>query len=145
MRYYLYKINTKHILISGTITFSWKSSATIYAVCFYIVATVVVLVVGYERLMILRSIRRFDDYIYAIIFVIFLVPHFWIPFVGWGVAHQVAIYKTNWGKFQASIASVKCRSYLFSVPKWSSPKKCLRLIWSTGRNPLSIANYTVQI
>ncbi|XP_075977830.1 gustatory and odorant receptor 22-like [Anticarsia gemmatalis] len=84
----------------GTITFSWKSSATMYAVCFYIVATVVVLVVGYERIMILRSIRRFDDYIYAIIFVIFLVPHFWIPFVGWGVAHQVAIYKTNWGKFQ---------------------------------------------
>lgn len=73
-----------------------------YAVCFYIAATAVVLYVGYERIMILRSIRRFDDYIYAILFVIFLVPHFWIPFVGWGVAHQVAIYKTNWGKFQVS-------------------------------------------
>ncbi|CAD0201413.1 unnamed protein product [Chrysodeixis includens] len=84
----------------GTITFSWKSTATMYAVCFYIAATAVVLIVGYERIMILRSIRRFDDYIYAILFVIFLVPHFWIPFVGWGVAHQVAIYKTNWGKFQ---------------------------------------------
>ncbi|XP_022814066.1 gustatory and odorant receptor 22-like [Spodoptera litura] len=84
----------------GTITFSWKSRATMYAVCFYIAATAVVLIVGYERIMILRSIRRFDDYIYAILFVIFLVPHFWIPFVGWGVAHQVAIYKTNWGKFQ---------------------------------------------
>ncbi|KAJ2949104.1 hypothetical protein O0L34_g6044 [Tuta absoluta] len=84
----------------GTITFSWKSSATIYAICFYIVTSVVVLAVGYERIMILRSIRKFDDYIYAILFVVFLVPHFWIPFVGWGVAPQVAIYKTNWGKFQ---------------------------------------------
>ena len=91
--------------ISGTITFSWRSTATMYAVCFYIAATAIVLIVGYERIMILRSIRRFDDYIYAILFVIFLVPHFWIPFVGWGVAHQVAIYKTNWGKFQVSISN----------------------------------------
>ncbi|XP_050666200.1 gustatory and odorant receptor 22-like [Leptidea sinapis] len=84
----------------GTITFSWRSNATTYAICFYIVSTLVVLYVGYERIMILRSIRKFDDYIYAILFVVFLVPHFWIPFVGWGVAKQVAIYKTNWGKFQ---------------------------------------------
>ncbi|XP_045517200.1 gustatory and odorant receptor 22-like isoform X3 [Pieris brassicae] len=84
----------------GTITFSWRSRATAYAICFYIIATVVVLFVGYERVMILRSIRKFDDYIYAVIFVAFLVPHFWIPFVGWGVANQVAIYKTSWGKFQ---------------------------------------------
>ncbi|KAM3965097.1 gustatory and odorant receptor 22 [Aphomia sociella] len=84
----------------GTITFSWTSSATAYAFCFYILASVIVLIVGYERVVILHSIRRFDDYIYAILFVVFLVPHFWIPFVGWGVAHQVAIYKTSWGKFQ---------------------------------------------
>nr|QMS80370.1 gustatory receptor [Histia rhodope] len=84
----------------GTITFSWKSRATAYAIFFYIASTAVVLVVGYERIMILRSIKKFDDYIYAILFVVFLIPHFWIPFVGWGVAHEVAIYKTNWGKFQ---------------------------------------------
>ncbi|XP_063536245.1 gustatory and odorant receptor 22-like [Cydia strobilella] len=84
----------------GITTFSWKSRATIYAISFYMVTTVVVLMVGYERVMILRSIKKFDEYIYAILFVAFLVPHFWIPFVGWGVAHQVAIYKTSWGKFQ---------------------------------------------
>lgn len=65
-----------------------------------------VLVVGYERIIILQSIRRFDDYIYAILFIVFLVPHFWIPFVGWGVAHQVAIYKTNWSKFQVTLHSI---------------------------------------
>ncbi|XP_059050069.1 gustatory and odorant receptor 22-like isoform X2 [Achroia grisella] len=84
----------------GTVTFSWKSSAMAYAICFYVIATIVVLIVGYERILILHAIRKFDDYIYAILFVTFLVPHFWIPFVGWGVAHQVAIYKTSWAKFQ---------------------------------------------
>ncbi|XP_026761959.2 gustatory and odorant receptor 22-like [Galleria mellonella] len=97
----------------GTITFSWKSSATAYAICFYIVATIVVLIVGYERIVILHSIRRFDDYIYAILFVVFLVPHFWIPFVGWGVAHQVAIYKTNWAKFQVRYYRVTGKNLQF--------------------------------
>ncbi|XP_059621633.1 gustatory and odorant receptor 22-like [Phlebotomus argentipes] len=84
----------------GRITFSWTSYATIYAICFYIFTTVIVIIVGYERVQILQTTRKFDDYIYAIIFVIFLVPHFWIPFVGWGVAKHVAIYKSMWGTFQ---------------------------------------------
>lgn len=84
----------------GRITFSWTSSATIYAIFFYIVTTAIVLIVGYERIQILQTTRKFDDYIYAIIFVIFLVPHFFIPFVGWGVANHVAVYKTMWGTFQ---------------------------------------------
>ncbi|XP_055678123.1 gustatory and odorant receptor 22-like [Lutzomyia longipalpis] len=84
----------------GRITFSWTSTATFYAIFFYIVTTVIVLVVGYERIQILQTTKKFDDYIYAIIFVIFLVPHFWIPFVGWGVAKHVAVYKTMWGTFQ---------------------------------------------
>ncbi|KOB68789.1 Gustatory receptor [Operophtera brumata] len=79
------------------------------------VATVVVLIVGYERITILLSIRRFDEYIYAILFVVFLVPHFWIPFVGWGVAHQVAIYKTNWGKFQTTIVIISVGCLLLAV------------------------------
>lgn len=68
----------------GKVTFSWKSFATIYAVIFYICATVVVVIVGRERLTILQTTKKFDDKIYAIVFVIFLIPHFWIPFVGWG-------------------------------------------------------------
>lgn len=69
---------------SGKITFSWKSLATAYAIFFYIVTTVIVVIVGQERLEILRTTKQFDDKIYAIVFVIFLVPHFWVPFVGWG-------------------------------------------------------------
>lgn len=70
--------------IAGRVTFSWKSLATIYAIFFYIAMTVVVFYVGRERIRILGETKRFDEKIYAYIFVIFLVPHFWIPFVGWG-------------------------------------------------------------
>lgn len=86
----------------GKITFSWRSGATIYAICFYVATSCVVLVVGYERVKILQTTSKFDEYIYAIVFIMFLVPHFWIPFVGWGVANHVAVYKTMWGAFQAS-------------------------------------------
>ncbi|XP_055532855.1 gustatory and odorant receptor 22-like isoform X2 [Wyeomyia smithii] len=84
----------------GRITFNWKSWASIYAYCFYVVSTIVVLIVGYERIKILQNTKKFDEYIYGIVFVLFLVPHFWIPFVGWGVAKHVAVYKTGWGTFQ---------------------------------------------
>lgn len=70
--------------VTGRVTFSWKSLATIYAIFFYIAMTVVVFYVGRERIRILGETKRFDEKIYAYIFVIFLVPHFWIPFVGWG-------------------------------------------------------------
>lgn len=97
----------------GKMTFSWKSTATIYAIVFYIVTSVIVLVVGYERVKILQTTNQFDDYIYAFIFVIFLVPHFWIPFVGWGVAHHVAVYKTMWGTFQLRYYRVTGESLQF--------------------------------
>lgn len=72
------------VIIIGKVTFSWKSLATAYAVFFYAVMTGVVFIVGRERIRILQTTKKFDDKIYAILFVIFLVPHFWIPFVGWG-------------------------------------------------------------
>lgn len=84
----------------GLVTFNWKSSAMIYAVCLYSLITIVVIKVGKERLDVLKTTSEFDELIYAYIFLIFLIPHFWIPFVGWGVANQVADYKTMWAKFQ---------------------------------------------
>lgn len=84
----------------GRITFSWKSKASIYAFCFYVLLTVVVVIVGSERIKFMQNTQKFDDSIYGILFIIFLIPHFWIPFVGWGVAHDVARYKTSWATFQ---------------------------------------------
>lgn len=73
----------------GKVTFSWKSFATAYAIGFWCLATIVVVIVGQERLLILQTTKKFDDKIYAFIFVIFLIPHFWIPFVGWGKYEHV--------------------------------------------------------
>lgn len=85
----------------GRITFSWFSPATIYAYIFYGITTILVFMVGYERLLILTTkSKKFDEYIYSIIFIIYLVPHFWIPFVGWGVAREVCDYKNGWTLFQ---------------------------------------------
>lgn len=67
----------------GKVTFSWKSKASIYAFIFYAILTVNILIVGNERIKVLQETKKFDDYIYGILFVIFLIPHFWIPFVGW--------------------------------------------------------------
>ncbi|XP_031624857.1 gustatory and odorant receptor 22-like [Contarinia nasturtii] len=97
----------------GRVTFKWKSLATIYAVFFYIAMTVVVFYVGRERIRILSETKKFDEKIYAYIFLIFLVPHFWIPFVGWGVAKEVAVYKTMWGSFQVRYYRVTGRNLVF--------------------------------
>ena len=84
----------------GRVTFAWNSWASIYAVLFYCFLTAIVVVVGRERIIILENTTKFDETIYGILILIFLIPHFWIPFVGWGVANDVAEYKTNWGTFQ---------------------------------------------
>lgn len=67
----------------GKVTFSWRSRASIYALFFYLILTVIIVIVMTERIKILLNTKQFDDYIYGILFVIFLIPHFWIPFVGW--------------------------------------------------------------
>ncbi|XP_037944716.1 gustatory and odorant receptor 22-like [Teleopsis dalmanni] len=97
----------------GRITFSWKSMATIYAIFFWCLMTFVVVIIGRERIHILHTTKQFDEYIYAVIFVIYLVPHFWIPFVGWGVANEVAIYKSSWGTFQLRFYKVTGTSLQF--------------------------------
>jgi hypothetical protein len=67
----------------GRVTFSWKSKASIYAFIFYAILTVNIFIVGSERIKVLQATKKFDDYIYGVLFIIFLIPHFWIPFVGW--------------------------------------------------------------
>ncbi|KAH1015695.1 hypothetical protein HUJ04_007039, partial [Dendroctonus ponderosae] len=98
----------------GKITFSWTSKPMLYAYGFYVITTIVVLLVGYERVdILLNKSRKFDEYIYAIIFIVFLVPHFVVPFVGWSVAHQVCDYKNSWGRFQLNYYKITGRDLEF--------------------------------
>nr|AVH87320.1 gustatory receptor 5 [Holotrichia parallela] len=98
----------------GRITFGWLSIPSIYAYCFYAITTVLVLWVGYERLIILtQRSKKFDEYIYSVIFVVFLIPHFWIPYVGWGVAKEVCKYKNSWAHFQLDYYKITGKSLRF--------------------------------
>ncbi|XP_056636707.1 gustatory and odorant receptor 22-like [Diorhabda sublineata] len=98
----------------GKITFGWLSVPMLYAYVFYAVTTVIVIFVGCERVdILLNKSKKFDEYIYSIIFIIFLVPHFWIPFVGWGVAKEVCDYKNGWGTFQLHYYKITGRNLEF--------------------------------
>lgn len=87
---------------SGRFVFSWRSVITNYTIAIWSLMTIVVLIVGRERLHILQTTKQFDEYIYAVMFAIYLTPHFWIPFVGWAVAPEVALYINSWGPFQVT-------------------------------------------
>ncbi|CAH1113537.1 unnamed protein product [Psylliodes chrysocephalus] len=98
----------------GKITFGWRSGPMIYAYMFYVATTVIVFMVGYERVdILLNKSKKFDEYIYSIIFILFLVPHFWIPFVGWGVATEVCDYKNGWGFFQLHYYKISGKNLVF--------------------------------
>ncbi|KAK4886234.1 hypothetical protein RN001_002505 [Aquatica leii] len=100
--------------VIGRITFSWFSIPSIYAYCFYLITTIIVMLVGYERILILTTkSKKFDEYIYSVIFVLYLMPHFWIPFTGWSVAKQVCDYKNSWGTFQLYYYKITGKSLEF--------------------------------
>lgn len=86
----------------GHYSFSWKSLSTIYTIFLWILLTILVLIVGQERFHILENTKQFDEYIIAIMFVIYLTPHFWIPLMVWTEATEVALYINSWAPFQVS-------------------------------------------
>ncbi|CAH1370079.1 hypothetical protein MTP99_011600 [Tenebrio molitor] len=100
----------------GRITFSWTSIPMLYAYVFYVVTSVLVVLVGYERFdILLNKSKKFDEYIYSIIFIIYLIPHFWVPFVGWGVAYEVCDYKNSWGTFQLHYYKITGKNLQFPL------------------------------
>lgn len=98
----------------GRIVFSWLSPTCIYAYVFYACLTIQIILVGSERVEILTAkSKKFDEYIYSIIFVVYLVPHFWIPYGGWSVARDVCVYKNSWGYFQLDYYKITGKSLEF--------------------------------
>lgn len=87
----------------GRYTFAWRSLVAVYTVLMWGLLTILVLVVGRERFHILQTTTHFDEYIYAILFVLYLIPHFWIPLIVWAEASEVAFYINSWGPFQVCL------------------------------------------
>ncbi|KAF5283827.1 hypothetical protein FQA39_LY04647 [Lamprigera yunnana] len=82
-------------------TFRWTSKTTIYAYVIYSAETVYVLYVLQARVnLLLEERKRFDEYIYGVIFLSLLSPHFLLPILAWTNGVEVAKFKNMWTKFQ---------------------------------------------
>lgn len=92
---------------TGRVYYSLKSFQFLYALILYGITSILVVLVGRERLnILLYGSKKFDEYIYSIIFIVYLVPHFFIPYVGWAMGHQVCEYKNSWGRYQVRMTLV---------------------------------------
>ncbi|KAH1007446.1 hypothetical protein HUJ04_004676 [Dendroctonus ponderosae] len=87
--------------LRGKTIFRWFSANTCWAYFVYTVETIFVSIVFKERLvLILKPGKRFDEYIYGVIFLSILIPHFLLPLGAWRNGQEVARFKNMWTKFQ---------------------------------------------
>ncbi|CAH1112366.1 unnamed protein product [Psylliodes chrysocephalus] len=85
----------------GRTTYRWTSATNVWAYFIFSVETIFVTIVFQERLkLVLLPGKRFDEYIYAIIFISILIPHFLLPIGAWTNGSEVAKFKNMWTKFQ---------------------------------------------
>lgn len=81
--------------------FRWLSKTAVYAYLLFAAETVFVGAVLRERLsLLLQSGKRFDEYIYGIIFISILIPHFMLPIAAWTNGQEAAKFKNMWTRFQ---------------------------------------------
>lgn len=74
-----------------------------WAYFIFTVETIFVSIIFKERLnLVMKPGKRFDEYIYAIIFISILIPHFLLPVGAWTNGSEVAKFKNMWTKFQVS-------------------------------------------
>lgn len=98
----------------GRTTFNWISKATIYAYFLFAAETVYVTIVFNKRLEImLQTGKRFDEYIYNIIFLSILIPHFLVPIASWRGGPEVAKFKNMWTHYQVRFLRLTGEPLLF--------------------------------
>ncbi|KRT84043.1 hypothetical protein AMK59_173, partial [Oryctes borbonicus] len=86
----------------------------IYAYFLFLAETVFVTIVFKERLLlVLQKGKRFDEYIYSIIFLSILIPHFLLPIAAWTNGHEVAKFKNMWTHFQLKYYQVTGTAIVF--------------------------------
>lgn len=95
------KYTNININITYSSYFRWLSSTSIYAYFIFGAETIFVTIVFKERLnLILQRGKRFDEYIYGVIFLSILIPHFFLPVAAWTNGSEVAKFKNMWTRFQ---------------------------------------------
>uniref|UniRef100_A0A6P7F900 Gustatory receptor n=1 Tax=Diabrotica virgifera virgifera TaxID=50390 RepID=A0A6P7F900_DIAVI len=107
----------------GKTTYRWTSATNVWAYFVFGVETIFVTRVFQERLnLVLLPGKRFDEYIYAIIFLSILIPHFLLPIGAWTNGLEVAKFKNMWTKFQYKYYCVTGTPIIFkdlTVITWS--------------------------
>ncbi|KAJ8911032.1 hypothetical protein NQ315_015546 [Exocentrus adspersus] len=114
---------------TGKTTYRWSSATNVWAYILYIIETIFVSIIFKERLnLVLLPGKRFDEYIYAIIFLSILIPHFLLPVAAWTNGDEVAKFKNMWTKFQYKYYTIigtpvifrnlTCISYSLCVLSW---------------------------
>ncbi|XP_018567012.1 gustatory and odorant receptor 22-like [Anoplophora glabripennis] len=127
----------------GKTTYRWTSATNIWAYFVYIVETIFVTIVFKERLeLVLLPGKRFDEYIYAIIFLSILIPHFLLPIGAWTNGHEVAKFKNMWTKFQYKYFTVTGTPVVFHNLTLISYSLCV-LSWVIGI-VVMLAQYYLQ-
>jgi gustatory receptor len=89
-------------------TFNWCSKAFIWAYIIYACETVIVITIGIERMKMFLSNtdKKFDEVIYNVIFMSFLLPHFLLPVASWRNGKEVAKFKNMWTSYQVRYLKV---------------------------------------
>lgn len=104
----------------------WKSKTALYAYCVYTVETLFVLRVLEARVnILLHGGKRFDEYIYGIIFLSILSPHFLLPILAWTNGAEVAQFKNMWTKFQYKYYEITGIPLLFERLTWITYSLCV--------------------
>ncbi|XP_015837537.1 gustatory and odorant receptor 22 [Tribolium castaneum] len=127
----------------GRTTFRWLSSTSIYAYFIFGAETIFVTMVFKERLyLILRPGKRFDEYIYGIIFLSILIPHFLLPVAAWTNGTEVAKFKNMWTRFQLKYYQVTGTPIIFHNLTLITYSLCV-ISWAVGIG-IMLAQYYLQ-
>ncbi|KAK9717552.1 7tm Chemosensory receptor [Popillia japonica] len=127
----------------GKTTFRWFSGATIYAYSIFLAETIFVTIIFKERLLlVLQKGKRFDEYIYSIIFLSILIPHFLLPIAAWTNGHEVAKFKNMWSRFQLKYYQVTGTAIIFHNLTLISYSLCI-FSWVLGI-AIMLAQYYLQ-
>ncbi|KAG5863963.1 hypothetical protein JTB14_019072 [Gonioctena quinquepunctata] len=127
----------------GKTTYRWLSPTNIWAYFIFIAETIFVTIVFKERLnLVLLPGKRFDEYIYAIIFLSILIPHFLLPIGAWTNGSEVAKFKNMWTKFQFKYFTVTGTPIIFHNLTCISYSLCI-ISWLVGII-IMLAQYYLQ-
>ncbi|XP_067009571.2 gustatory and odorant receptor 63a isoform X2 [Anabrus simplex] len=84
----------------GAATFCFASFAFVYSLAVYLAMGAVVYLVTVDRYNIIKDSKHFDDQVFAIMFMVNMLPQLVLAPCHWREAYKVVDYLTNWGQLQ---------------------------------------------